>query len=197
MAAPILRDLVKANFPETWKVLATDPDPPLIDDQGEAEDIVGEALERVVDKWFRETAADGTTTIDAAYVEENYGRFVKGVVADMATRLVIEAAIDYYMVRTRTADSSSTTDVEGVGGDTSSNYDRVATLQQLDETLRQRIAEDMVQFLQEIAPEEEQTTTLKIGPRVSSMNEKMRTQNPDSLRRLGAPPRERSWPVGW
>lgn len=196
MAASTLRELVKANLPETWKVLSADAEPALISDviDVETEDLVGDALTRVVDKYWQDRT-DADDPIDPAYVEAQYGRFVKGVVADMATRFVIPAAKDYYMVRTRTADSESTTPVEGVGGDTSSNYNRVDALTQLDETLRLRIADDLLEFLQLIAPEGERGTAVPIGPRVSSMGETMRTQDPDSLPRLGKRSGYAPWPV--
>lgn len=184
MAAPTLRDLVKANLPETWKVLETDPEPPLVDEQRDSgtDDVPEEAIGRIIDRYFKPEVT--------REILEGKNRFVKGVLADMATRLLITAAIDYYMVRTRTGDSASATNVEGVGGDTSQNYDRVRGLRDLDKDIALRIAADMAEFLAQVTDLleiETEDAGSWMGPRVSTRGTGFKTQGTEGYDRIDRP----------
>lgn len=161
-----LRDHVRGNLGETYEVLT---DTGKYDGRNKP-DVVGDKIAVVTARW----TPVGTDP-------ETLNEFVKSVLADLATRLVIPIAIDYYMVQTRLVDNASRPPgVTPLGGEVGQNYDRVQTLLSLDEMLKNRIAADLPSILPEIGV----AGSVGYGVRTTP-NPGFRTQEPDAFPRIG------------
>lgn len=131
-----IRDHVRGNFGETYRILTSVGN---YDGRDSKPDVVGDKIDVVVSRYVPDTVEDPN---------EELSEFTKSVVADIATRLLIPVAIDYYMVETRRTDNASRpAGVTPLGGEVGENYDRVDTLFRLDELLRTRIAEAWTEFI--------------------------------------------------
>lgn len=160
-----IRDHVRGNLGETYDVLT---DRGSYDGRGQKPDVVGDKL-GVVAAQYIPTVAD----------PEVLGEFAKAMLADLATRLLIPIAVDYYMVQTRLVDNASRpAGVTPLGGEVGQNYNRVDTLLRLDELLKERIAANWSDFVPLVNP-----SGLGAGIRVSG-GVARNTENPDRFGRI-------------
>jgi hypothetical protein len=166
---PTVRDFVRSNFPETYLVLTERWD------GGELQDVVGQKIDATMSYFFPE-----------GQDEDELTDFQRSYVADYATRLAIRPAIDYYMVRTGQSDdleprtSSQVLSQRGPGTGRR-NYDRIATLRQLDEQLKESLSLQKAQFDASIVPDG--TTTS--GLMVSTADGEWKTLDPQVFPKAG------------
>lgn len=162
-----IRDHVRGNLGETYKVLTEKGEYDGKDNSNP--DVVGDKIAVVCSRYLTANAEP-----------ENMTEFVKSVIADIATRLLIPVAIDYYMVQTRLVDNMSRpAGVTPLGGEVGQNYNRVAALQALDTILRDRIAEEWSDF-QNVTG----ATGVGFGVRVTAPSD-FRTEDPADMPPVG------------
>lgn len=131
-----IRDHVRGNLGETYDKLTQEG----AWDGKDKPDIVGDKIAVVAARWLPPGADP-----------EAQNEYVKGTLADMATRLLIPVAVDYYMVQTRLVDNASRpAGVTPLGGEVGQNYNRVDALLRLDTVLDRRIAVDLQTFLNQV-----------------------------------------------
>lgn len=135
-----IREQVRANLPETYTVLTGEASATM--DGQDRPDVVGNAVKAALSYFFPDGEKD----------ESDLNPFQAAYVGDYATRLVIPAAIDYYMVRTGQSDSfNRPAGVVPLGGETRQNYNRVSALKDLDSMLEKRLAVQEAAFTQSTA----------------------------------------------
>jgi hypothetical protein len=127
-------------------------------------------------------------------------RFVARYVAKTAAREVIPAAIDYIMHKTGLSDSTgpnpATAGATSIRNETRQHYNRVQTLERLDDRLAKQLAVDRPRFeamagslvLVSVAG-----TDAMIGPRVSGMGTPLLTSDPAII----GPPNDCYGTPGW
>jgi hypothetical protein len=138
---PTIRDQVRSNFPETYRVLTEK-----YDGKDGSEDVVGNKISVTMSLFFPEGKD-----------EKELNEFQRGYLADYATRLIIRPAIDFYGVRTgmsddiepRTASHSLSQRGPGTGR---RNYDRIRMLADLDASLAASLAANEDAFMGSIVP---------------------------------------------
>jgi hypothetical protein len=127
-----IREYVQAHLPETYRVITDSGSY----DGEDKPDLIAAEIDVCMDVMF----VDGTT-------EMELGAFTRAYVADVVIWRLVSAYIDYVMWQTRRQDSMSRPPgMEPGGGESSQNYDRVATLKDLANMIGRRLEKDRFDF---------------------------------------------------
>lgn len=170
---PAIREYIETNIPETYRTVTQGiplPDgttTPAYDGET-GPDVFGIETERAMAFLFK----DGVSEDDLSEIAKSY-------VADTVTLRTIAGLIDYYMVRTRRNDSMARgSGVTPLGGESSTNYDRVATLQDQAKRFTSRIADMELDFAADAASLLRVSgSRTALGARISTDSDK-RTDDP-------------------
>jgi hypothetical protein len=183
-----ISDQVTANMPETIKLLEA------------ASDDYADIVDSKVSAALSEIFPDLPQPVDEGSL--NLTPFQERYIGDYATRFVIDAATDYYMVRTGRTDSivgvpasqdarSQRTSGPGTGR---LNYDRVAALNALDARLAARLSADSARFETSFKTG---TQDLSAGIMISTMGVEPRTLDPALMPRINQSMWFRNPPFSW
>jgi len=172
-----IREHVRVNMPETYNVLTAEASATM--DGQERPDVVGIAISSAMSYFF--PSGDKKETDLTPFQAQYVGAY--------ATRLVIPAGIDYYMVRTGTSDAFNRgAGVTPLGGEQRQNYNRVQALKDLDAMLEKRLATMEAAFNETLATSGSTTA----GMMIDSTPDKLLTLDPYKAmpRPDNAPPAE-------
>jgi len=132
-----IADYVKLNIPETFTAL-TAPDEGALDGRTDPA-IVTSAVASTLSRLSLTQAA-----IDAL---GDKAEFVSSYIADLVTRICIPAGIDHWQTKTRLQESTTLpTGMTPGGGETTTYYDKVNGLLEIDALLAARIAANAAAF---------------------------------------------------
>lgn len=166
-----IRDYVRGTMGETYRVLTVEATRTYDGDGDDPPDLVDLALGPIIDRLFQPAVT--VSTFDAS-------EFLKSFLADLVSIWLCTSAIDYYMVRTRRSDSmSQAPGITPYSGESSTNYDRVATIQKQRSDIGGRVSDNEADFEAIAAPYLRLTGARQFyGPRISSSKDGLLTQNP-------------------
>jgi len=126
-----VREFIEGNAPETYKAFTA------MYDGGDRPEIVGQRIDSYKDRLF----VAGTNV-------EGLDEFVKSYFADIVTLDLIPTWLDFIQHQMRRSDGvAAGPGFEGLGGESSLNYDRVDGLQKVRDMIARRVASSQEEFL--------------------------------------------------
>ncbi len=109
---------------------------------------------------------------------ENQGEFIKSFLGDLATLELVPTAIDYYMVKTRRSDSTASAGAVPLGGESSSNYDRIQAVKDIALLIAARVVRNRSAFLVDAVSILLRTTGTKLGMTIDGKPSDLLTADP-------------------